>query len=123
MGRIAIVLVVLLMGAYLCAEKQAALEIPLSLIQGGGGLNQLQAQAQAPAVDLVSRALPRITPGTIIPAEGPPQLWSHMILFATPTLSAADLKEAPKIAAEYARMFKFTLLANVKKNPQNNRST
>jgi len=122
MGRIFIAMVVFLMGACRCAEKQPALGvIPQTLIQGGGELIQVQAQAQAPAVDLVSRALPRITPGTIIPAEGPPQLWSHMILFATPTLSAADLKEAPKMAAEYARMFKFTLLANVKKNPQNNR--
>jgi len=38
MGRIAIVLVVLLMGAYLCAEKQAARESSAqTLSQGGRG--------------------------------------------------------------------------------------
>lgn len=122
MGRIAIVLVVLLMGAHLCAEKQAARESSAqTLSQGGGERIQVQAQAQAPAVDLVSRAVPRITPGTVIPADGPPQLWSHLLLFATPTLSAADLKDAPKMASDYARMFKLTFLANVKKNPQSNR--
>jgi hypothetical protein len=84
-------------------------------------LTHVQTQVQAPAVDLVSRALPRITPGTVIPADGPPQTWSHLILFATPTLTPADLKDAPKTASEYARMFKFTLLANLKKNPQSNR--
>ncbi len=122
MGRISIALVVFLAGACQCPEKEQALnKAHQTLIQGGGELIQVQAQAQAPAVDLASRAVPRITPGTIIPADGPPQLWSHLLLFATPTLSAADLKEAPKMAGEYARMFKLTFLANVKKNPQSNR--
>ena len=78
MGRISIALVVFLMGACHCAEKQQALSVvPQTLIQGGGELVLVQAQTQAPAVDLVSRALPRITPGTVIPADGPPQLWSN----------------------------------------------
>jgi hypothetical protein len=120
MGRMTIALVVFLVGGCRCAERQPVLDVvPQTLIQAGG-LQPLP-QTQAPAVDLVSRALPRITPGTVIPAEGPPQLWSNLVLFATPTLSPADLKEAPKMAAEYARMFKLTFLANVKKNPQTNK--
>ena len=122
MGRICIAFVVFLMGACRCAEQQQALSVvPTTLIQGGEQFVQVQAQAQAPTVDLVSRAVPRISAGTVIPADGPPQLWSHLLLVATPTLSAADLKDAPKMAADYARMFKLVFLANVKRNPQNNR--
>src|SRR5579864_9128825 len=119
MGRMTIALVVFFVGGCHCAERQQVLDVPQTLIQAG--FQPLAAQTQAPAVDLVSRALPRITPGTVIPADGPPQLWSHLILFSTPTLSAADLKEAPKMAGEYARMFKLTFLANVKKNQQTNK--
>ncbi len=36
-----------------------------------------------------------------------------MLLVATPTLTEQDLRETPKMAAHYAGMFKFVLLANV----------
>jgi hypothetical protein len=63
-------------------------------------------------VDLARKPLERIPVGTVI-GMTPPQGWSHLILLAIPTLAAEDERDAPKIAAHYARMFKFTLLAKV----------
>lgn len=71
--------------------------------------------APAGPIDAQSTMVPRIPVGTVI-GDQPPQGWSHLILFATPTLTEAALREAPKMAAtaiHYARMFKFTILANV----------
>lgn len=68
--------------------------------------------ATQPAYDVVPRPLDRIPVGTVIGRE-PPKGWSHLVLFATPTLTEQDLRDAPKMATHYARMFKFTLLANV----------
>jgi hypothetical protein len=65
-----------------------------------------------PVLDLRPQPLDKIPVGTVI-GDGPPSGWSHLVLFATPTLTAEDEREAPKIAADYARMFKFTVLANV----------
>jgi hypothetical protein len=76
---------------------------------GGGG-----AGTARPAVDLTPRTLARIPVGTVI-GRGAPDGWTHLVLFATPTLSAEDLRDAPKMAADYARMFKFTLLADVRR--------
>lgn len=68
--------------------------------------------AAQPAYDVVPRTLERIPVGTVIGREAPRD-WSHLVLFATPTLTEQDLRDAPKMATHYARMFKFTLLANV----------
>jgi hypothetical protein len=65
-------------------------------------------------VDLESRPLVRILPGTVI-GKGPPDGWSHFLMIAIPTLTRDDLRDAPKIAAHYAQMFKFTLLARSRK--------
>jgi hypothetical protein len=67
---------------------------------------------QAPFCDVVPRALEHIPVGTVIDKDAPRD-WTNLVLFATPTLTAEDLRDAPKMAAHYARMFKFTLLANV----------
>jgi hypothetical protein len=72
--------------------------------QAGGGA--------APFVDVTLRSLERIPVGTVIGRE-PPRDWTNLILFATPTLTEEDLRDAPKMATHYARMFKLTLLANV----------
>jgi hypothetical protein len=98
-----------------CGERQAALDVaPKTLIIGGGE----PPLVDPGKVDLTPRALPRIRPGTVI-GDGPPQGWSNLVLFATPSLAAGDVKEIPRVAADYARMFKFTVLANVsKKNPK-----
>lgn len=86
----------------------------LGLVAFGCPLVLAMAQAPRPmgTIDLKSRTLDRIPVRTVI-GQTPPKGWSHLVLFATPTLTAEDLKEAPKIAADYARMFKFTILANV----------
>lgn len=68
--------------------------------------------AARPNVDLKSKALDAIPVGTVIGKE-PPKGWSTLVLFATPTLTPEDLRDAPKVASFYARMFKFVILANV----------
>jgi hypothetical protein len=63
-------------------------------------------------VDLARKPLERIPVGTVI--DKTPSLgWSHLVLLAIPTLAVEDDRDAPKIAAYYAQMFKFTLLAKV----------
>ena len=74
--------------------------------------NGFVAPNPAPVVDIVARTLERIPVSTVIGKE-PPAGWSHLVLFATPTLTEEDLRDAPKMATHYARMFKFTILANV----------
>jgi len=68
--------------------------------------------AAKPFLDLRPQPLPRIPVGTVI-GQTPPSGWSHLVLFATPTLTPEDEREAPQMAADYARLFKFTILANV----------
>jgi hypothetical protein len=67
---------------------------------------------QQTAIDLTPRPLDHIPVGTVIGAN-PPTGWSHLVLFATPALTPEDLRDAPRTAADYARMFKFTVLADV----------
>lgn len=62
--------------------------------------------------DVVQRSLERIPVGTVI-GKTAPKNWTNLLLFAIPTLTEQDLRDAPKMATHYARMFKFTLLANV----------
>jgi hypothetical protein len=71
-----------------------------------------QPAASKPFLDLRPQPLAKIPVGTVI-EQTPPAGWSHLVLFATPTLTPEDERDAPQIAADYARMFKFTILANV----------
>lgn len=71
--------------------------------------------ADASTIDLESKPLPRIPSGTII-GRSAPEGWSNLIMIAIPTLTREDLRDAPKIATHYARMFKFTLLARTEKS-------
>jgi hypothetical protein len=66
-------------------------------------------------VDLESKPLPRIPPGTVI-GKTAPAGWSNFIMMAVPTISKEDLRDAPKLATHYAQMFKFTLLAQTEKS-------
>jgi hypothetical protein len=79
---------------------------------GGGGPGD--ATAGPHGVELESRPLPRIPAGTAI-GKGAPAGWSNFLMIAVPTLTEQDERDAPKIAAHYARMFKFTLLAKTEK--------
>lgn len=64
-------------------------------------------------VDFRHLPVERIPIGTIIGQQQPPPGWTNLVIFAVPTLTPEDLRDAPQIAADYARMFKFTILANV----------
>ena len=78
--------------------------------EDGGG----SADLKDSDIDLESRILPAIPAGTVV-GKTAPEGWTHLILFATPTLTKEALAEAPRTAADYARMLKFTLLARTKK--------
>lgn len=74
-----------------------------------------RAEPQTGPIDLKPQSVPRIPVGTVIGAQ-PPAGWSHLVVFATPTLTEQALKAAPSQAATaifYARLFKFTILADV----------
>lgn len=70
------------------------------------------ASEEAPVIDLTRRTLDQIPVGAII-GKSPPPGWSHLVLITIPTLVPEDERDAPRIATHYARMFKFTILANV----------
>ncbi len=87
--------------------------------QTGGGLALWQvgwpAAAQLPprpSMDLTSKPLDKIPAGTVI-GKFLPRGWSHLVMIAVPTLVPEDERDAPKIASHFARLFKFTVLANV----------
>ncbi len=63
-------------------------------------------------IDLQKKPLSRIPVGTVI-GQQPPKGWSNLVLFAIPTLTPQDERDAPRTATHYAQMFKFTVLANV----------
>ncbi len=73
---------------------------------------QSKGQDGLTSIDLTPRPLDQIPVGAVI-GQSPPKGWSHLVLMAIPTLVPEDERDAPKIATYYARMFKFTLLANV----------
>ena len=77
----------------------------------GAQLNNGQAGTTA-YLDLVPRTLERIPVGTVV-GKTAPKNWTNLLLVATPTLTEQDVRDAPKMATHYARMFKFILLANV----------
>ena len=82
----------------------------VTLDENGGGSTDLKDTD----IDLESRTLPTIPAGTVI-GRTAPEGWTHLILFATPTLTKEALAESPRAAADYARMLKFTLLVRTKK--------
>jgi hypothetical protein len=88
-------------------RRQAGLPAPLADADRKGAAAEKRSM---PAVDLTSQALPSIPVGTVIDKKAP-KGWTHLILFATPTLTKEDLAEAPKTAAHYAQLLKFVLLA------------
>lgn len=75
------------------------------------------AQAPPSGVELKNLPLAKIPVGTLIGKDSV-KGWTNLVMIATPTLTEQDLKDAPAIATSYARMFKFTVLANVARGPQ-----
>ena len=88
------------------ARTRPPLEYPKSAPVAFGG------PGNAALCDVVPRRLEHIPVGTVIGQEAPKD-WTNLVLFATPTLSEEDVRDAPKMATHYARMFKYTLLAKV----------
>lgn len=74
--------------------------------------------AKSALVDVQSRPLPRIAPGTVVGDE-PPRGWSHLIVQARPRLGVGDVDSVPRYATQYTSIFLFTALANVRQSPSN----
>lgn len=68
--------------------------------------------AASTAVDVDPRPMEPIPPGTVI-GDGPPRGWTDLVLFATPRIGAGDVDQAPSVAASYASLFRFAVLARV----------
>ncbi len=85
----------------------------VAFVMGHLALGTASAQPAAPVrgVELKPRMLDRIPVGTVIGKESP-KGFSHIVLFAIPTLTKEDDAYAPS-ASYYAQLFKFTILANV----------
>src|SRR5262245_20216507 len=83
-----------------------------------GGSPRARAGAAASAVDVQSRPLATIPPGTAIGNE-PPKGWSHLILQSRPRLGVGDVDSVPKFATQYTSIFLFTVLANVRQSASN----
>ncbi len=87
------------------------------LASGGTPASGQERRASSPApsrsVDVQSRAMDWIPPGTVI-GDQAPKGWSDLVLLATPRIGAGDVNEVPSTAASYSSMFLFTVLANVK---------
>jgi hypothetical protein len=78
--------------------------------------------APAPAnvpVDLQSRPLDWIPPGTVI-GDAAPQGWTNLVLIGTSRLGVGDVEAVPRTAVKYSSMFHFTVLANVRPGRRGN---
>ena len=67
----------------------------------------------APPVDLTTRKLAEISPGTVI-GKGAPKGWSHLVMISKPRLGVGDLDSVSETAGKSSGVFLFTVLANVK---------
>jgi hypothetical protein len=78
--------------------------------------HRVPAVASAPkaasTVDVATKPLAEIPPGTIIGETIPPG-WTNLVLLAKPRLGVGDVDSVSKAAAKYSGTFLFTILANV----------
>jgi hypothetical protein len=102
LGSVAIVGLIVVIGISCCTDGQGRQGAPEPPPQA----------ARQEKLDLDKKALDRIPVGTVIGQE-PPRGWSNLVLFAVPTLTPQDERDAPPVASRFAKMFKFTILANV----------
>lgn len=94
----------------------AAAVVGLLLAQGSVATTPLPAAPAAPPTevpDLTSQPIATLAVGTAVVAGQAPKDWSHLVLHATPTLAGKDAEAAPELAAKFARMFRYTLVAHV----------
>src|SRR5262249_34853040 len=104
-ASIAVVALFISIGTWCCASRQ-------NQRIGRSELVAPQAIMPQEKIDLNAKPLDRIPVGTVIGRQ-PPKDWSHLVLFAVPTLTREDERDAPRMATRYAKMFKFTVLANI----------
>jgi hypothetical protein len=97
----------LVLGVSLWLLCHCSAEAQRPAVPGASARNSAQ-----PAIDLERRPLERIPVGTVV-GQAPPSGWSNLVLFAIPTLTPEDQRDAPKVAMYYAQLFKLTILANV----------
>jgi len=71
------------------------------------------ASNSVPSVDMIRKAVPRLSPGILV---GHPQQsgYSNVVTLAMPRLATGEIDSLPEYAKQYAGMFHFTVLANVK---------
>lgn len=66
-----------------------------------------------PSVDMIRKPVARLAPGTLV--RNPQQSgYSNVVTLAMPRLATGEIDSLPEYAKQYAGMFHFTALANVK---------
>ena len=66
-----------------------------------------------PSVDLVCKPISHLSPGTLV-ANAQKSGFSNVVTIAMPRLAAGEIDSLPEYAKQYAGMFHFTALANVR---------
>ena len=66
-----------------------------------------------PSVDMLRKPVSRLLPGTLV-ANPQQSGFSHVVTIAMPRLAAGEINSLPEYAKQYAGMFHFTALANVR---------
>jgi hypothetical protein len=105
----------LAIGGSCCADREDRLVLSL------GGAEETPGVDAAAGISVERKTLERIPVGTVI-GKAAPRGWTNLVLLAIPTLTARDLRDAPRQATFYARMFKLTILANVAHKPGDERA-
>lgn len=66
-----------------------------------------------PSVNMQRKPVPRLSPGTVV-ANPPRSGFSNVVTITMPRLAAGEIDSLPEYAKQYAGMFHFTALANVR---------
>ncbi len=66
-----------------------------------------------PSVDMLRKPVARLSPGTLV-ANPQQSGFSNVVTIAMPRLAAGEINSLPEYAKQYAGMFHFTALANVR---------
>ncbi len=104
--------------------RSVGLMIFLFSLQGGSLISappDALGSPTPPAIDLTGKPVPHLAPGTL--ASHPQRSgYSHLVTLAMPRLASGSLDSLPEYAKQYASMFHFTALANVKAVTTGNRT-
>lgn len=86
-----------------------------SLCRGGEGERAEKARTPTSSIDVTSRPLAEIAPGTVVGA-GAPKGWTNLVMISKARLGVGDVDAVSESAAKYSGTFLFTILANVKRS-------